>query len=87
MGLEREFNEAVIAVEKIDFSTCALEELNVFETTIRYLGGLLAAWDISGRKHNSVLHKAMELGEVCAGFDFIVSLISLARSMTLMVSS
>lgn len=35
MELYDEFEDAVDAIQKIDFSSCALEELNVFETTIR----------------------------------------------------
>jgi hypothetical protein len=31
-----DFSEAVEAISKIDFSACVLEELNVFETSIRY---------------------------------------------------
>ncbi|KAI9722475.1 MAG: hypothetical protein M1828_004722 [Chrysothrix sp. TS-e1954] len=64
MGLEEEFEEAVAAVRKIDFSTSALEELNVFETTIRFLGGLLSAYDISGGLHQMLYVRAIELGKV-----------------------
>jgi mannosyl-oligosaccharide alpha-1,2-mannosidase len=42
----------------IDFSACALEELNVIETTIRYLGGFLAAYDLSGGKHPILLSES-----------------------------
>ncbi|KMU78017.1 alpha-mannosidase IC [Coccidioides immitis RMSCC 3703] len=37
MGLKAEFEEAVAAVQRIDFSYCEEPLLNVFETTIRYL--------------------------------------------------
>ncbi|EOA83598.1 glycoside hydrolase family 47 protein [Exserohilum turcica Et28A] len=70
MGLEDEFEQAVHAVKKIDFTTAAVERLNVFETTIRYLGGLLSAYDLSKGKHSSLLHKATELGDMLyAAFD------------------
>jgi mannosyl-oligosaccharide alpha-1,2-mannosidase len=62
MGLRREFDEAVAAVDAIDFSTCAADEINVFETTIRYLGGFLAAYDLSG--HEALLRKAVEMGSL-----------------------
>jgi mannosyl-oligosaccharide alpha-1,2-mannosidase len=62
MGMKVEFEEAVKAVNKIDFSTCALEEINVFETTIRYLGGFLSAYDISNQKYPALLQKAQEMG-------------------------
>jgi mannosyl-oligosaccharide alpha-1,2-mannosidase len=46
MGLIADFEMAVTAVGDIDFGTTKEKEINVFETTIRYLGGLLAAYDI-----------------------------------------
>lgn len=64
MGLYSEFEDAVRLVEKLDFTSCSLEELNVFETTIRYLGGLLAAYDVSGGKYPILLRKAIEIGQM-----------------------
>lgn len=64
MELYDEFDNAVRAIDKIDFSTCALGELNVFETTIRYLGGFLSAYDLSGDRAPQLLHKARELGDM-----------------------
>jgi mannosyl-oligosaccharide alpha-1,2-mannosidase len=64
MGLHDEFRAAVKAIEVIDFSTCALEEINVFETTIRYLGGFLAAYDLSGGQYPALLQKAGEIGDM-----------------------
>lgn len=64
MELYDDFSNAVEAIEKIDFSTCALEEINVFETTIRYLGGFLSAYDLSGGKYPSLLKRATDLGEM-----------------------
>lgn len=62
MGLHKEFDEAVSAIVDINFTKSSEDEINVFETTIRYLGGFLSAYDLSG---NSVLlHKAIELGEM-----------------------
>jgi len=70
MGLEEEFETAVKAVSKIDFTTTTRNEIPVFETTIRYLGGLVAAYDVSGRKFKSLLDKAVELADVLMGtFD------------------
>ena len=64
MGLKEEFALAVSAVRKIDFTASSLDTLNVFETTIRYLGGLLSAYDISGHKYEILLRKAVELGDM-----------------------
>lgn len=70
MGLKDEFEEAVKKVEDIDFTTSPRQDIPVFETTIRYLGGLLSAYDISGRKHMMLLKRAEQLGDVLYGaFD------------------
>ncbi|PGH09508.1 mannosyl-oligosaccharide alpha-1,2-mannosidase [Blastomyces parvus] len=68
MDLKDEFHEAVRAVANIDFTTTGSKEINVFETTIRYLGGLLSAYDLSGEQ--ALLTKATELGNILyAAFD------------------
>lgn len=70
MGLTEEFEEAAKAAESIDFSTTRQDRINVFETTIRYLGGFLASYELSGKKYPGLLMKAVEVGELlmCA-FD------------------
>lgn len=70
MGLEKEFLEAVEAVGQIDFTTTRMLKIPVFETVIRYLGGLIGAYDVSGGKHQILLDKAIELGDMLYGvFD------------------
>jgi mannosyl-oligosaccharide alpha-1,2-mannosidase len=70
MGLKEEFAEAVKAVDKIDFTTTTRPDIPLFETTIRYLGGLLAAYDLSDKKYPNLLTKAVELAEVLiSAFD------------------
>lgn len=70
MGLEKEFEAAVEAAEKVDFAKTEADLVNVFETTIRYMGGFLAAYELSGKKYDGLLKKAVEVGELlmCA-FD------------------
>ncbi|KEQ77247.1 seven-hairpin glycosidase [Aureobasidium namibiae CBS 147.97] len=62
MGLKDEFNEAVAAAVSIDFASTSQDEINVFETTIRYMGGFLSAYDLSADER--LLVKAKELGEM-----------------------
>ncbi|KAK7990309.1 glycoside hydrolase family 47 protein [Apiospora arundinis] len=73
MGMKEEFEEAVKAIGTIDFTTSTRNEIPVFETTIRYLGGLLGAYDVSGGKkggYTILLDKAVELAEILMGvFD------------------
>lgn len=70
MGLKDEFEAAVKAVDDIDFATTQTASVNVFETTIRYLGGFLAAYELSDKQFPSLLRKAVEVAELlmCA-FD------------------
>lgn len=72
-GFKDEFDEAAKAVKDIDFTFTERNEIPVFETTIRYLGGLLAAFDVSGGeagKYGFLLEKAEELAKILMGiFD------------------
>lgn len=70
MDLKDEFADAVSACEEIDFATTNLQQINVFETTIRYLGGFLAAYELSDKQYPSLLRKATEVADLlmCA-FD------------------
>ncbi|TVY13637.1 Mannosyl-oligosaccharide 1,2-alpha-mannosidase MNS1 [Lachnellula arida] len=68
MRLEAEFKDAVAAVATIDWAYTNNTSCNIFETTIRHLGGLLSAYDLSNSQ--VLLDKAIELGDMLyAGFD------------------
>lgn len=68
MDLRSEFYEAVRAVATLDWAKYQGSACNVFETTIRHLGGLLSAYDLS--REPALLEKAVELGDMLyAGFD------------------
>jgi mannosyl-oligosaccharide alpha-1,2-mannosidase len=68
MGLQEEFRDAVRAVGRIDWNVTEARSCSLFETNIRYLGGLLAAYDLS--QDETLLRKASELGEMLyAAFD------------------
>ncbi|KAL4934031.1 class I alpha-mannosidase 1A [Aspergillus undulatus] len=70
MDLKQEFSMAVDYVKRIDFTTSTKREIPVFETAIRYLGGMLGAYDISGHKYDVLLEKSVELAEVLiSAFD------------------
>ncbi|KAK3366209.1 glycoside hydrolase [Lasiosphaeria ovina] len=68
MGMKAEFADAVDAAANISFATTSRADVNIFETNIRYLGGFLAAYDLSGDKR--LLAKAVEVGDlIYAAFD------------------
>jgi mannosyl-oligosaccharide alpha-1,2-mannosidase len=70
MQLDKEFAVAVAALRKIDFTNAGTDILNIFETTIRFLGGLLSAYDMSDAKYPTLLEKAIQLGDMLyAAFD------------------
>jgi uncharacterized protein YyaL (SSP411 family) len=70
MGLKDEFRQAVTACEQIDFTTTETDTINIFETTIRYLGGFLAAYELSEKQYPTLLKKAIEVGELLmSAFD------------------
>ncbi|KAH8883922.1 family 47 glycosyl hydrolase [Thozetella sp. PMI_491] len=68
MGFWDEFRAALPAVAALDWGNTTESSVNVFETTIRHLGGLLSAYDLSGER--ILLLKAIELGDMLyAAFD------------------
>ncbi|KAK4497250.1 hypothetical protein PRZ48_011700 [Zasmidium cellare] len=70
MGMKEEFEEAVNKTAEIDFTTSSRSDIPLFEVTIRYLGGMIAAYDVSGRKYRVLLDKAVELAEILySAFD------------------
>jgi mannosyl-oligosaccharide alpha-1,2-mannosidase len=68
MGLRDEFYKGVREVALIDWARTSCWTVNVFEVNIRYLGGILSAYDLSGEA--ILLAKAIELGDTLyAAFD------------------
>ena len=70
LGLRKDFEDAVNALEKISFSSSEETTINLFEYTIRYLGGFLGAYEISDKQYPILLDKAIEVGDMLfAAFD------------------
>ncbi|KAL2880527.1 hypothetical protein SGCOL_004248 [Colletotrichum sp. CLE4] len=68
MELKDEFRAAANVAVKLDWANTTATSVNMFETTIRHLGGLLSAYDLSGEP--ALLDKAKELGDMLyMGFD------------------
>lgn len=62
MDLKDTFDDAVNKTLKIDFSTNHTDDVVVvFETTIRYVGGLLSAYELSGANNQALLDQARVL--------------------------
>ncbi|KAJ5384841.1 hypothetical protein N7517_002752 [Penicillium concentricum] len=68
MGMHDEFKKAVTLVTHIKFETTQSPEINTHDVNIHLLGGLLAAFDLSGDQ--KLLEKSIELGDMLyAAFD------------------
>eukprot|EP01060_Flectonema_neradi_P030909 TRINITY_DN4577_c0_g1_i2.p1 TRINITY_DN4577_c0_g1~~TRINITY_DN4577_c0_g1_i2.p1 ORF type:complete len:750 (+),score=148.98 TRINITY_DN4577_c0_g1_i2:45-2294(+) len=63
MGLKDEF-ERVREWVKNDMKVSIPVRVSQFETTIRLVGGLLSAYELSGEKHKEFLEKAVELADI-----------------------
>ncbi|KAH8829477.1 glycoside hydrolase family 47 protein [Flagelloscypha sp. PMI_526] len=64
MGLDDWFSEAVNFSLGIDFSKSHTEDpVSVFETTIRFLGGLVSAYELSDGQYPGLLDKAKEVAD------------------------
>ncbi|CAE6521388.1 unnamed protein product [Rhizoctonia solani] len=64
MGLEDLFKEGVEFTLNIDFSRSKTNStVSLFESTIRYLGGILSAYELDGKKDKRLVEKAQELAE------------------------
>ncbi|KAJ7672429.1 glycoside hydrolase family 47 protein [Mycena polygramma] len=67
MGLEDIFEEAVNFSSQIDFSKSQTgDTVSLFETTIRYVGGLLSSYELSGQKFPILVEKAKEVADKMA---------------------
>ncbi|KZL80615.1 glycosyl hydrolase family 47 [Colletotrichum incanum] len=68
MGFHAEFHAAAEIAAQLDWARTTEKSANIFEMTIRHLGGLLSAYDMSGEA--ALLEKAKELGDMLyMGFD------------------
>lgn len=65
MGLESRYQDAVAWVKDFEFCNSSRGRVSVFETTIRDLGGLLSAHDLSG--DSALLAKAIQVGDGLMG--------------------
>ncbi|KAK0457211.1 glycoside hydrolase family 47 protein [Desarmillaria tabescens] len=60
-------DEAIEYIGTVDFSVSKTSShVSVFETTIRYLGGLLSVYELRGNKDNILLQKAQEIADKLA---------------------
>ena len=68
MGIDDDtFSKAVADVSTIDFTKAKTSDLaSVFESTIRHVGGLLSAYELSNYKYPVLLEKAKQLADQLA---------------------
>lgn len=67
MGLNDSFTEALNFTSNIDFNVSNTPDtVSVFETTIRYLGGMLSAYELSGNQFPVLIDKAKQVADKMA---------------------
>ncbi|KAJ7452635.1 glycoside hydrolase family 47 protein [Mycena latifolia] len=67
MGMNDSFIDALDFIGKINFSIPpAGGTVSVFETTIRFIGGLLSAYELSGGQHSILVDKAQQVADKLA---------------------
>ncbi|KDQ13363.1 glycoside hydrolase family 47 protein [Botryobasidium botryosum FD-172 SS1] len=67
MGLDDLYADALNFTAKIDFSKSKTSStVSVFETTIRYLGGTLSAYELGGKKDAILIEKAKQVADKMA---------------------
>ncbi|KAG0044420.1 maturation of Asn-linked oligosaccharides protein [Gryganskiella cystojenkinii] len=68
MGLNDLFADAVAFVANVDFSKVPADSpvVTITDTSIKYLGGLLSAYELSQKKNPVLLQKAQQLGDKLA---------------------
>ncbi|KAF2175005.1 glycoside hydrolase family 47 protein [Zopfia rhizophila CBS 207.26] len=71
MNMTEDFEFAVSAAVNINFGPeTSIQELSLFETVIRFLGGFLSAYDLTECKDSRLLQKAVEIGDlIYTAFD------------------
>ncbi|PWN50588.1 seven-hairpin glycosidase [Violaceomyces palustris] len=63
MGLQDLFQEAVDFTKRIDFTKTEQSTISLFETNIRYLGGMLSAFELGGKKETKLVDQAKIVGD------------------------
>ncbi|EJD51241.1 seven-hairpin glycosidase [Auricularia subglabra TFB-10046 SS5] len=67
MGLESLYKKGLNYTANIDFSVSKIDStVSVFETTIRYIGGMLSAYELGGRRDKILVKKAQEVADKLA---------------------
>jgi mannosyl-oligosaccharide alpha-1,2-mannosidase len=63
MGLDNIVKDGIVFINSIDFDNTSQEEISIFETNIRYVGGLLSLHELTGKKHQSLVKQANVIGK------------------------
>jgi mannosyl-oligosaccharide alpha-1,2-mannosidase len=63
MGLSDLFSRSVAFAEKVDFSRTTQSSISIFETTIRYVGALLSAYELDGKRNVKLVQQAQVIGD------------------------
>ncbi|CBQ72197.1 related to Mannosyl-oligosaccharide alpha-1,2-mannosidase precursor [Sporisorium reilianum SRZ2] len=63
MGHMDLYDQGVEFSKRIDFTKTASSSISLFETNIRYLGGLISAYELGGKKEHKLIEQAKVVGD------------------------
>lgn len=63
MGLDNLYSEALTFAKQVDFTKTNQTTISLFETNIRYVGGLLSSYEIGGKKEQKLVDQAKVIGD------------------------
>ena len=63
MGLTDLYTSAIAFIQDVDFTTTTSDPVDLFETTIRYVGGMLCAYDLNHRQDDVLLQQSIKLAD------------------------
>lgn len=75
MGETEIFEEAVQWASTVDYNISNNAQVSVFETTIRYIGAMLVAYELSGEKYPALVSQSVEVAnKLSLAFDGVSKL-------------
>jgi mannosyl-oligosaccharide alpha-1,2-mannosidase len=64
MGFDDLFDQALDFISKVNFNESNTPDpVDLFETTIRYVGGMISAYELSGKQHEILIQQAQQLAD------------------------
>lgn len=63
MGLNDIYNECVAQSLRVDYTKTSQDQISIFETTIRHVGGLLSSYELGGKTNQKLVDQAVVVAD------------------------